>query len=306
MLDKSLDEDEQRFKIDLIQKFSKEFPEIKFENCVLVNKGEDHAVLVLDNKRIVRFPRNAEYVKTFQQEIRLLKELINKGAKVPDYDLISRNRDFGSYEFLEGSELRVELFNSFPKEIQKEILKSIASILSQIHSLSTSFIEKGGEATCDTEGIWKYRERYIKERRHVIIPYVDPSFLQQLDLFFQGLSELKYTNRKVLHRDLTDDHILVSNDGRFVGVIDFGDADIGDPAFDFTFFNRYGDTALEEIYDMYLIKDDPEVLDRAKWHYARFLADLIFFACEESNKKDIDNYVQQLANTLPKLKKFNT
>ncbi len=62
-------------KLDYLKKIKRYFPEIKFKNSKLIEKGWDHDVIVLDNKYIFRFPKKEKYQERLKSEMKFLKYL---------------------------------------------------------------------------------------------------------------------------------------------------------------------------------------------------------------------------------------
>ncbi len=294
--------EEKKLKIELVKRFTNEFPEVGFRKATLANNGDDHAVLILDKQRIVRFPRTEKYKRSFKQELRILKTLRERKIPVPVYDLVSRKFDFGSYKFIDGTELREMLFASFSREVKEKLVSDIASCISEIHSLPTTLIDTSiGNGRWDSDEIWRYSERYEKERRAVIKKHVNIEMLHQIDRLFTGIKIMKPPQFCVVHADLTDDHILVSPDGALMGIIDFGDVTIGDPAFDFSHFWDYDKWVPEALYANYRLGKDDRLLDRSRWHRARSLADWLFHSCEINDLKHTRELARKLISILSKI-----
>ncbi len=295
-----------QLKKDLLEKLTREFPDLSFNSVELVNHGDDHAVLILDKKRIVRFPKNAQYQESFKQELKLLQTLIEKGLPVPFYDYVASNSHFGSYRFIDGTELRLETFNTLSQTSLEALIKDIAHFLSGLHSIPLDTIEiSEHKERWDSDEIWKYTDRYFNERRKIIENHVSSSLLAELDQFFNNLKEMKSSVRRIIHDDLSDDHILVKPDGTLAGIIDFGDANIGDPAFDFFYFWNYEDSLAHKVYKNYKFKDDTELLNRSYWHFVRFLADELFKAYRDNKNERALSITKKIEEALPKLPQLN-
>ena len=81
----------------------------------------------------------------------------------------------------------------------------------------------------------------------------------------------------VIHGDFTDDHILLESvDGRLAGVIDFTDACLGDPAYDFAFLWAYGPWVPERVARAHGPGvDHAEMLVRSLWWFTRYRIDQV-------------------------------
>jgi hypothetical protein len=72
----------------LVARIRAEFPDLVFERASLNDFGEDHAVVMLDDAWVFRFPRGAEVVACSERERRLLARaatsiLLPSREKVP-------------------------------------------------------------------------------------------------------------------------------------------------------------------------------------------------------------------------------
>jgi aminoglycoside 2''-phosphotransferase len=71
----------------------------------------------------------------------------------------------------------------------------------------------------------------------------------------------------LIHRDLGTEHILVGPDGRLSGVVDWGDASIGDPAIDFTgLYRAVGQQLAAEVLGHYRRPHEPSFWRRVRFY----------------------------------------
>ena len=71
------------------------------------------------------------------------------------------------------------------------------------------------------------------------------------------------TLQTLVHYDLRSEHILIKNDGD-IGIIDFGDVYISDPANDFTKLWEYGADFVKDVTSHYTGTMDEYFLERSK------------------------------------------
>jgi aminoglycoside phosphotransferase (APT) family kinase protein len=76
-----------------------------------------------------------------------------------------------------------------------------------------------------------YREQCAEFER-LVLPLVDEQLRARAHELFDGVDALVGFEPTLLHADLGPDHLLV-REGVLAGVIDWGDARIGDPALDY-------------------------------------------------------------------------
>ena len=76
-----------------------------------------------------------------------------------------------------------------------------------------------------------YREQ-ADEFRRVVLPLLDPGERSRGEALLAEVETLTGFRPALTHSDLGPSHLLV-RDGKLVGVIDWGDARVGDPAIDY-------------------------------------------------------------------------
>jgi aminoglycoside 2''-phosphotransferase len=279
----------------LVARIRSEFPDLAFERAKLNDFGDDHAVVFLDQAWVFRFPRNADVAAHTDTERRLLVALRPVSPiAVPAYDRVSASGDFGGYRMIAGQELSEALFASLPAEVQARVLDEIGRFLSALHSLPTELVVAGGNASNGDA------ERYVgsyRQRRARLATVLGPDLLATADRFYAALPGAVATSQTaVIHRDFTEDHILLApGRERLAGVIDFTDAALGDPAYDFTFLWAYGDDAPGQVSRAY--GSEPSIagiLSRSRWWFVRYRLDQVWWTLNGDREYDVARLVKEL------------
>jgi aminoglycoside 2''-phosphotransferase len=288
----------------LAREVRKEFPELAWDDVRRVRVGEDHDVVVFDEKFIFRFPRNKAYKKTLAIEMRLLHLLLKHRLPfaVPRYRYIARDKAFGGYLLIPGKKLTRAAFAKLPPAAKSRFASEIASFLTTLHHAPTKGIFEG-----DTREPWSldmYRERYQKDRREVIQKAVPAKLLRRIGDFFDTTyrSITLPPTKTLIHSDLRDEHILMDQKtGTIAGVIDFGDAEMGDPAFDFTCLWDFGDSLPNEVYEKYRGPKDDMFLCRSRIHYLRWIVDELYHAIRTKDTQLQRRHIRVLEANFPVL-----
>lgn len=112
--------------------------------------------------------------------------------------------------------------------VRERLARDLGTFLSALHAVPTSAARRLGVSGAD---LW--RARYvplIEECR----PYLGPAVARDLATLvhqFEGLHD--EAPRVLIHGDISGEHVRVTPEAGISGVIDFGDAILGDPALDF-------------------------------------------------------------------------
>jgi len=283
----------------LAEKIRAAFPRLAFTRVRRAG-GEDHVALILDEKWIFRFPRTKTYERTLHTELELLSSLKKHRLpfKIPSYRWIERHKKFGGYAMIHGRKMTRTAVVRLDTAHTRTVAKQLAHFLTVLHTLPA----QGGSGSART--VRSYAERYFDTRRAVIRTSISSALLARLDFFFRHTYAQKITpvpRKTWTHRDVRDDHILFDQKKqRIAGIIDFGDADIGDPAFDFTSLWDYGAAFIDEIYRHYHGPKDGAFLHRSELHYLRWAADELYYAILNGQTREAKRYRSVLEKNLPR------
>jgi len=279
----------------LVGRIRVEFPHLEFANATLNELGEDHAVVILDDRWVFRFPRTAAAAACGATERRLLATLNPVSPVVtPRYEHVSQAGDFGGYRMIAGEELTEAAFAALPREAQEAVLDEIGRFLRVMHALPAALVTRPGSAPIE-DAAW-YADRYA-ERRTRLAEALGPVLLALTDRFYQAFpAAVANTEVAVIHRDFSDDHVLLDPQRqRLAGVIDFTDAALGDPAFDFAFLWSYGREAPARVLQSYASgAESTGILKRSLWWFVRFRIDQVWWTVSDARAYDIERIATEL------------
>ncbi len=178
------------------------------------DEGYDFEVAIVDDEWVFRFPRRYGVEEALELEIALLPALAPAlPVEVPSFEHISRDPLFVGYRLLRGEPL------------VDEDADGVRAFLDALHALDPSGLPV---EPCDW--VDAYREQCGKFER-LVVPLLEDRRPQAKRLFGE-VETLVGFEPALLHADLGPAHLLV-RDGRLAGVIDWGDARVGDPALDY-------------------------------------------------------------------------
>ena len=182
---------------------------------VEVDAGWDYKVLIVDDAWVMRWPRHRLAVEEIEREVDLLPVLGPLlPVEVPQFEYISREPWLVAYRLIRGEPLVAEDPDG------------VRSFLKALHAIDVDVVLLQRPNWLET-----YCEQ-ADEFRRVVLPLLDADERPRGEALLGELETLTGFRPAVTHSDLGPEHLLV-RDEKLVGVIDWGDARIGDPAIDY-------------------------------------------------------------------------
>jgi aminoglycoside phosphotransferase (APT) family kinase protein len=210
--------------VDAIGLLRTHFPGLEFRDARIVEDGWDSVVLDLDDEWIVRFPRRKEVERWVEREITLLPELApTLPVAIPHFEFVARNGLVGvGYRKLPGSPARTGLDDRTGQDLGR--------FLTALHSFPVERARALG-IPCFDPTAWMERFSALRtDFRQRVFPLLLPSERERAETVFSRVPDLDFVP-VLIHSDLGPEHVLCRG-GRVIGVIDWSDARVGDPALD--------------------------------------------------------------------------
>lgn len=275
---------------------------LPFTTAELETYGEDNLIVVLDDKWIVRFPRNDDYRARFAAEINLLDVLGPLSLiPVPQYEHVAPDKSFGAYRRIAGTEMTPARFAALSQEERDSALASLAAFLSTLHALPPDLITQPDGLIARTWSGEQFAALYRGMRRAKITRVVSAGTLARFDAFHDVFENRQPGPSRLVHDDLSDDHILIES-GRISGILDFSDASFGDPAIDFAFFWRLGEAALDAVlHDYRFSGEDRSLKTRSHWMFVRYMINQLAYGPQAKWGLTPDRVLAELEPHLKKL-----
>ena len=183
-----------------------------------IDSGYDFQVAIVDDEWVFRFPRRRGVEEALELELALLPALApTLPVEVPRFEHVSRDPFFVGYRLIRGEPL------------VDEDGDGVRAFLDALHRFDPSPLPLDRP-----DWIEAYRAQCAEFER-LVFPILDRDLRAQAQGFFVEVDTLVGFEPVLVHADLGPEHLLV-RDGRLVGVIDWADARIGDPALDYAWF----------------------------------------------------------------------
>ncbi len=180
-----------------------------------IDDGYDFEVGIVDDEWVFRFPRRSRVEDALELEIVLLPAIAPAlPIEVPSFEHVSRDPLFVGYRLIRGTPL------------VDEDGDGARAFLEALHALDASALPVE-----PLDWVAAYRDQCAEFER-LVLPLLDRDRHAEAKRLFGEAETLVEFEPALVHADLGPEHLLV-RDGRLAGVIDWGDARVGDPALDY-------------------------------------------------------------------------
>ena len=236
---------------------SQSFPELDVRAVGFFAQGWDYELWEVNSDFLFRFPKRQECAEPLRNEARLLAELAETvSVPVPRPEYVSDGCEtfalpFFGYRKLPGEPLdKVDLSH----DQREEIARQLGRFLTELHTFPPERAAGLGVPSYSPDA-WRewYREFRQKCEREVS-PLLSSDERAKVGDFWQRFldNDRHFLFDPVLiHGDLGLEHVLVDPEAATItGVIDFGDAMVGDPGLDFMVFDSALQQAALASYDL--------------------------------------------------------
>lgn len=206
-------------------------PSLGAREARFLGTGWGADVYLIDERYTARFPRNAEaatYLDQDQAILQLVASELTDAFAVPKPLLRGRGGPHFPYDFLICAFVAGISADDMHAPLSQELTSDLGRALTRIHSVPLEAARAAGLSAPEWDD-------------------------------YQGIPAF-------LHLDFRGNNILVdANSGRLAGVIDWGNAAIGDPALDFMWLLVWrGWSFVESVLESYELSIGPEFIDRIK------------------------------------------
>jgi aminoglycoside phosphotransferase (APT) family kinase protein len=199
-------------------------PGLEGDRLVQIGDGWDSEVHVVDGTWVIRIPRRPEVATQLRAEVALLAELGPAlPVAVPRVEAVAPDGSgWLAYHWIEGAPIGSDASAA-----------DVAAFLSALHRFPVGRAAELGVEWPDWEAeIGALLNNFTRR----VLPLLDPDeralAARRFDAFRADRASFSF-RPALIHADLGPEHLLCGPDGRLVGVLDWTDARIGDPALDF-------------------------------------------------------------------------
>lgn len=209
---------------------------IKVEEYVLIGEGYDSKAYLVNNEYVFKIKFSTNKKKGYTKE-KAIYDFLNKNMKtqikIPkiDYSYISDDLSILGYKEIEGNFLSPQLYYNMSKEEQENLKADIALFLRQLHDLDYTEI---AEHVIDNKQNVLEEYQLLRDTIYDSLSVMEKMYIEN---FMKRLRTTSvFDGKKCLcHNDFSCNHLLLNDNNRLIGIIDFGDSGIIDEYCDFIY-----------------------------------------------------------------------
>ncbi|MFE8697386.1 aminoglycoside phosphotransferase family protein [Cytobacillus sp. FJAT-53684] len=266
------------------------------------NKGWDNHIMIINKAIVFRFPKSRALLTKVVDEVKLLECLSLKEpiVKIPKYELVYNGNKPKAvkYPLIKGKSLSEHAI--YDLSANPENAKIIGDFLTKLHSIDLSELEGTKLDTVHTLNYWQGLYSSVKT---VVFPYLNQHQQEEVNEIFadfiRDFPSLTY-KKTVIHGDLTSSNMIFNKeDGLVTGIIDFTDAQIGDPAFDFAgLYWNFGPAFTREVLSWYSASESVDTLfSRVSSFYGlQPIFHELIYAIENNHRIHVDRAFEKITN----------
>jgi len=252
------------------------------------------------NEFVLRFPKREEYVQHYFNEVKLLDRLSELGHPwIPKYIGIWEEQNvypypFGAYPLFPGTTGHRQPYILTDCDIER-----FSEFLQIVHTIDEQKLAKWGIPTVDYEWSPKDQSKQIEEDLRWLVSNNTLQNVEILSKLYDSVIVPQAFGQKTLtHSDLLPEHIIVNpQEYRVVGVIDWADSMLGDPAADFVgLYLWQGREVTEKVLERYSGDLGKDLWTRVRFNAYRCIVGELRYGIERQRQVYIDGAMRWLRN----------
>jgi aminoglycoside 2''-phosphotransferase len=268
------------------------YPDFEVATATLNDQGQNNDVLVVNGAFIFRFPKypTPQVIAQLRRETAILRGIQGRvPLEVPNptyvqLDAESPGKTFVGYRKVPGEPLWRDTFHALRADVQDQLAMQLGRFLGALHGIPARDVVGSDLPIADTREEW--RDIYHRIREKLFI-YMRPTARDEVRAHFETFLDdaSRWEREPVLkHGDFGPSNILFDPEqGKIKGIIDFGGAGLGDPAYDFAgLLSGYGETFVQQCTDVY--PDMRTFTDRVHFYRGTFALLEALFGVENGDQ----------------------
>jgi aminoglycoside 2''-phosphotransferase len=254
------------------QEIARAEPELALETVETNNEGLVNNVLIINGRRVFRFPKHDWAIDHLRHEANCLalarKHLEMTLPHWSVYESEQLRHPFAAYDWIPGEALTRHTLLRLPLADQQAIAQQLGTFLHQLHTVPTTEVEKMEIRPSVTNRTMEKWQKLYDDVKEMLFPYLMTFARDWVEQHFAPVltnPDFITCEPVFMNGDLGPYHLLYNPQTRRLnGVIDFGTAGLGDPATDLgCLIDQFGETFVRLMVPTY--PDMAQHIERARF-----------------------------------------
>ncbi len=231
-------------------------------------EGWDNELFTVGADLVFRFPKRAERVPWLLREIEIMPTIAEaSGSLMPRFDYLGQPSAAFPYPFVGYRRIPGKGADQIDSLDQARLAEDLGQLLSRLHRVDARRIPAtpGG---WESEP-WSALRTDLVDLAETVGPLLDDDLRDLAGPYLAGdvAEPAQDGPPRFIHNDICPDHLLVDPaSGHLTGVIDFGDAMVGDPVLDFVGLVGIGDRSfINQVVAHYELPLDDLFGSKLRW-----------------------------------------
>lgn len=222
-----------------------EIGEVTYQTIEFINTGYEKDVVILDKTNVISFYRDGFHFDTYHARQELIRRL-GKHAEIvlPESLYVSHTEDFVIENYVPGYRITPQYVEENKKNA-KQIGRLVGRFLRQLHTVPEQGLNLHTRFEQDVRNDMEQGLSLLETKLSRIE-------MNQIMEFLSMYYEISgSTQTCIVHGDFHYDNVLWDEEAGRLGVIDFSEGGIEDPALDFMYMCYYPEEFRREVFDEY-------------------------------------------------------
>lgn len=243
------------------------FPQLDIRRIVFLGAGWDSTTVLVNDELVFRFPRRADVARAIEVERCLMPSLAPRlPLPIPRFDFVAEPLPGYPWRFVGYRALPGRPMAEMPASnlCLEQIGRALGAFVRALHDAPVELAERCAAVSYTPEGWVERHWQLAQDTLPIVERALGEEPARRLQAFwaeYRNDPRSRQFTPVIVHADLNPDHVLIDPaTGEVTGVIDFGDACIGDPAIDFAGFPEEIVASMLATYG----RDGPGLLHRSQ------------------------------------------
>lgn len=281
------------------ERIREHYPELEINQTEMNELGQNNDVIIVNHSLVFRFPKYIEGINKLEKETEVLDHIkgnVSLPVSYPQYrafELGEVGQVFTGYERIPGSPLWTRNMKEIDHEEKQRLASQLVQFLTELHSLPVENLAIQKQSVVDLrQSIVELYEKCKDKLFPYMIEKSKSEVSQNFEAFLSNHKLFEFTT-SLIHGDFGASNILWEPKRKQLsGIIDFGEAEIGDPAYDFAgLLASYGRPFVENCLKLYPAGE--HILERIDFYKSTFALQEALHGIENKDPRAFENGIKE-------------